>query len=50
MQYSVLYYQEVKRNPDFRYEAEFFLPKYLELEKKLLNIETVRLNECIDFS
>lgn len=50
MQYSVLYYQEVKRNPDFRYEAEFFLPKYLELEKKLLNIETVRLNECVDFS
>lgn len=50
MQYSVLYYQEVKRNPDFRYEAEFFLPKHLALEKKLLNIETVRLNECVDFS
>ena len=50
MQYSILYYQDVKRNPDFRYEAEFFLPKYLEQEKKLLKVDTMPLKECAAFS
>ena len=50
MQYSILYYQDVKRNPDFRYEPEFFLPKYLEQEKKLLKIDTILLKECAAFS
>ena len=50
MQYSILYYQDVKRNPDFRYEAEFFLPKYLEQERKLLKVDTILLKECTTFS
>ena len=50
MQYSILYYQDVKRNPDFRYEPEFFLPKYLEQEKKLLKVDTVPLKQCATFS
>ena len=50
MQYSILYYQDVKRNPDFRYEAEFFLPKYLEQERKLLKVDTILLKECATFS
>ena len=50
MQYSILYYQDVKKNPDFRYEAEFFLPKYLEQEQKLLKLDTVPLKECATFS
>ena len=50
MQYSIVNYQEVKRNPDFRYEPEFFLPKYLEQEKKLLKVDTVLLKECATFS
>lgn len=50
MQYSIVHYQEVKRNPDFRYEPEFFLPKYLEQEKNLLKVGTVLLKECATFS
>ena len=50
MQYSILHYQEVKRNPDFRYEPEFFLPKYLEQEKRLSKIDTVPLKECATLS
>ena len=50
MQYSIVNYQDVKRNPDFRYEPEFFHPKYLEQEQKLLKLDTVPLKECATFS
>ncbi len=50
MEYSVQHYQEVKRNPDFRYEPEFFLPKYLEQERKLLKLNTILLKDCAAFS
>ena len=50
MEYSVQYYQDVKRNPDFRYEPEFFLPKYLEQERKLLKFNTIPLKDCATFS
>ena len=50
MKYSVQYYQDVKTNPDFRYEPEFFLPKYLEQEQKLLKLDTIPLKDCATFS
>ena len=50
MEYSIQYYQDVKRNPDFRYEPEFFLPKYLEREQKLLKLDTIPLKDCATFS
>ena len=50
MEYSIQYYQDVKRNPDFRYEPEFFLPKYLAQERKLLKLNTIPLKDCATFS
>ena len=50
MQYSVVNYKTVKENIDFRYEPEFFLPKYLEEEKLLNKQKTVPLSICATFS
>ena len=50
MKYSVQYYQDVKRNSDFRYEPEFFLPKYLEQERKLSELNTIPLKDCATFA
>ncbi len=37
MQYSVVNYKTVKENSDFRIDAEYHHPEYLELEKELKN-------------
>lgn len=37
MQYSVVNYKTVKENSDFRIDAEYFLPEFIELEKELKN-------------
>lgn len=50
MQYSVVNYKTVKENIDFRYEPEFFLPKYIEQENILLNRNTIPLADCAVFS
>ncbi len=50
MQYSVLNYKTVKENIDFRYEPEFFLPKYIEQEKTLSKQSTIPLINCATFS
>lgn len=50
MQYSVLNYKTVKENIDFRYEPEFFLPKYIEQEKALSRQSTIPLTGCATFS
>jgi hypothetical protein len=50
MQYSVVNYKTVKENIDFRYEPEFFLPKYIEQENILLNRNTIPLADCVVFS
>lgn len=50
MQYSIVNYKTVKENIDFRYEAEFFLPKYIAYENILLNKKTVRLCDCALFN
>ena len=50
MQHSIVNYRDVKRNPDFRYEPEFFLPKYLKQEQKLLKLNTILLKDCATFS
>jgi len=50
MQYSVINYKTVKENIDFRYEPEFWLPKYIEEENRLSEIKTVPLIDCISFS
>lgn len=49
MQYSVVNYKTVKENIDFRYEAEFFLPKYIEYENILSKKTTIRLCDCALF-
>lgn len=49
MQYSTVTYQTVFNNSDFRYEAEFFLPKYIIQEKKLLAIKSLPLSDCSSF-
>lgn len=50
MQYSVVNYKTVKENIDFRYEPEFWLPKYIEEEKRLNEIKTIFLIDCAHFS
>lgn len=50
MQYSVVNYKTVQENIDFRYEPEFFLPKYIKQEAFLLRKNTIRLNDCAAFS
>ena len=49
MQNSVVNYNTVKENIDFRYEAEFFLPKYIEYENILSKKPTIRLCDCALF-
>lgn len=49
MQYSVVNYKTAKENIDFRYEAEFFLPKYIEYENILSKITTIKLCDCALF-
>lgn len=50
MQYSVINYKTVKENIDFRYESEFFLPKYIEEQKLLSQQNIVPLSDCANFS
>lgn len=50
MQYSVVNYKTVKENIDFRYEPEFWLPNYIEEEKRLDQIKTISLTEFTTFS
>lgn len=50
MQYSVVNLSAVKENIDFRYEPEFWLPNYIEEEKRLNQINTIPLSECAAFS
>jgi len=50
MKYSILNYKIVKENIDFRYESEFFLPKYIMQENTLCKIDTVPLSSCVTFS
>ncbi len=50
MQYSVVNYKTVKENIDFRYEAEFWLPNYIEEENLLNQTKTISLSECTTFS
>ena len=49
MQYSIVNFKTAKENIDFRYEPEFFLPKYIEYENKLSKKRTVRLRDCALF-
>jgi restriction endonuclease S subunit len=50
MQYSVVNLSAVKENIDFRYEPEFWLPNYIEEEKRLSQLKTIPLSECSAFS
>lgn len=50
MQYSVVNYKTVKENIDFRYEPEFWLPEYIEEEKRMSQIKTLSLIDCVNFS
>lgn len=50
MQYSVVNLSAVKENIDFRYEPEFWLPNYIEEEKRLNQINTIPLSDCTAFS
>lgn len=49
MQVSIINFKTAKENIDFRYEPEFFLPKYIEYENRLLKKRTVRLRDCALF-
>lgn len=50
MQYSIVSYRIAKDNVDFRYEAEFFLPKYIEHENVLAKRRTIKLCDCAVFN
>ena len=50
MQCSIVDYKTVKDNIDFRYEAEFFLPKYIAYENILSKKKGVRLCDCALFN
>lgn len=50
MQISFVNYKTVKENIDFRYEPEFFLPKYIEQEKMLSKKNKIILSDCATFS
>jgi len=50
MQYSVVNFKTVKENIDFRYEPEFWLPNYIDEEKRLSQIKTLPLVDCVSFS
>lgn len=50
MQISFVNYKTVKENIDFRYEPEFFLPKYIEQEKILSKKNKIILSDCATFS
>ncbi|PKM97431.1 MAG: hypothetical protein CVU77_06105 [Elusimicrobia bacterium HGW-Elusimicrobia-1] len=50
MQISIVNYKTVKENSDFRYESEFWLPKYIEEENQLNRINILSLIDCVSFS
>ena len=47
MQYSVVTYKTVKENSDFRIDAEYFKPEYLEIENTLKRINSKFLRDYI---
>ena len=49
MQYSVVHLSTAKVHPDFRIDADYFKPRYQELEKLLLDKETADLNTYSTF-
>jgi len=49
LQYSIIKIETVRANPDFRYEAEFFSPKYLHNDRQLKNCATISLTEIATF-
>ena len=49
MQYSIIKIETVRANRDFRYEAEFFSPKYLHNDRQLKNCATISLTEIATF-
>jgi restriction endonuclease S subunit len=49
MQYSVVNLSAVKIHPDFRIDADYFEPRYQELERFLFGKKTTELNDFSDF-